>query len=502
MLRAADEYNNQGPRRGPLRLHVPGHKGGGGAPPALLSRWGPAIFRDDLTEVPGMDDLSAPSGAIEASQARTAASLGAAQAHYLVQGTSGGIMALLLGAAQTFQATSVVLPRLSHRALVSAVVLCGMRPVFVPVRFCRGVPCGIDLESAEEILSSAGPGTVMFDVYPNMYGVAHDLAALVRIASSRNIPLFVDGAHSGLFGLHDALPPAPLACGAQAVVVSAHKTMGSLGQSSLLLLGPEAPAELRASVAAALRLIQTTSPSYPLLISLESAVDHATSPDGRRRIGGAVACAAELGRHLRSAGLSTLQDALRPGLALDPLRVVIDAWELGESGFGAAERLRVMEAVQVEGADWRNVLAVLGLGDGPRAGRRLAEAVQSLFRRAGDGGRPVHDPRSAAGGPSLGCSRLEALYSGFGAGPWEASLDPRTAWFSEGEPVGLDAARGRVAGDALAPYPPGVPVVWPGEVIGAGHVEFLQTVLELGGSVHGLWPRNGGRAGRQVRVVR
>lgn len=501
LLRAVDEYLNSGPPGGPLRLHVPGHKGGAGAPPELLARWGPAVFRDDVTELPGLDDLAAPAGAIAASQSRTACSMGAAAAHYLVQGSTGGIIALLLAAARGIRAQTVLLPRCAHRSLASAAVLAGMRPVFIPVRLCRGIPCGIEPRDVHRLLSEAGPGAVVFDVYPNAYGVVHDLAAVSDAASSHGAALFVDGAHSGLFGLHPALPPAPLCCGASAVVVSAHKTLGSLGQSSLLLLGDCAPDGLAAGVTAALRLTGTTSPSYPLLLSLEAAVRHAAGPDGARQIETAAGAASAVRCELRAAGVALLEDVLPESRTQDPLRLVIDGWAHGMTGLELAAGLRRADTVQVEAADWRNVLAVFGLGDGEEAARRMGDAVRSLRRERDPPGSGT-TARSAEPAPDAAWLRLESLYAELTAGPWEAGLDPRSAWFAPGDAVELSEACGRLAGEPLAPYPPGVPVAWPGEVITGRHVEFLRAALDLGLSVHGLSPQSRGETARRVRVVR
>lgn len=454
-----------------------------------------------MTEVPGLDDLAAATGAIAESQLRTAARLGARAAYYLVQGSSGGIIALLLGAARSIGAQTVVLPRLSHTALASAVVLSGMRPLFVPVHVHRGVPCGVDAEDVDRVLSAAGPGAIVFDVYPNAFGVAHDLAAVGDAAAGHGALLLVDGAHSGLFGLHPALPPAPLKCGAAAVVVSAHKTLGSLGQSSLLLFGEHAPPELEEASAAALRLTGTTSPSYPLMLSLESAVDHVAGGDGRPRIDAAVEAALTARCELRSAGLSMPDDELPEGRCQDPLRIVIDAWELRRTGFELAAGLLRADGVQVEGADWRNVLTVFGLGDGTETALRMMRALRPVcLPREGAGPAKVGSAAPASG-PDRACSRLESLYTEFAAGPWEAALEPRSAWLAPGRFVELEEACGRVAGEPIAPYPPGVPIVWPGETITGRHVEFLRTALDLGASVHGLYPPDDGETSRRVRVV-
>jgi arginine/lysine/ornithine decarboxylase len=487
---------------GPLRMHVPGHKGGPGAPPSLLARWGEGVFADDLTEVPGLDDLAAPSGAIAHSQATAARRLGAGAVHYLVQGTTGGLVALALATARACGGGGrVLMPRHVHRALVAAVVLAGLDPVFVPMSFDGGIPCGVDpgvLRTMLDAADSAGSGNgcepivAVFDTYPNIFGAAHDLAAIVDACRRHRVPLFVDGAHAGLFGLDPLLPPAPLGLGADAAVISAHKTMGSLGQSSLLLLreseSGRRPDSYRAELAAALRLVQTTSPSYPLLLSLEAAVRHVTRPGGRTAIRRAARAGLTARRGLERLGVQCWRPGRGSPLASDPMRLVIDTIRLGRDGFAAAKALRTA-GVQVEGADWRSLLVVFGPGDGPPESQRLVDAVATLMERQ-DTGRRV-SAEGEAGAAGAAGARLSRLYEQTMICLPARALGPREAWFQAGRKVPLRDAAGLVATEPLAPYPPGVPVVWPGEVLSVHAIELITWVLRMGGSAHGLYPGQG-----------
>lgn len=488
-LRAAvDSYLSPVSGAAPLRMHVPGHKGGHGAPPALRARWGRAVFADDLTEVPGLDDLAAPAEAIARSQEASARRLGAAAAHYLVQGTTGGLAALALAITRAFAGASarVLLPRHVHRAFVAAVVLTGLDPEFVPMRLAGGRPCGPDTAHLHAALDGrqdpAGRRiAAVFDTYPSINGVAHDLAAIADTCRRFRVPLFVDAAHAGLFGLDPLMPAAPLALGADSAVVSAHKTMGSLGQSSLLLHAPAAAAsQYFGELGPALRLVQTTSPSYPLLLSLEAAVEHITSPTGRAAVRAAVEAGAAVRAKLARLGVQCWEPDASLGLALDPLRITIDTMRLGRDGYAVSAELRRRAGVQVEGADWRSVLVVLGPGDGPAEGQRLVDAVAGLVREAGVRGAAAGEDATARAG------RLSRLCEQVLLDRPARILPPREAWFKGGAPVPLREAAGRVAAEPLSPYPPGVAVVWPGEVISPGAVELVEEVLRAGGAVHGV----------------
>jgi|GEM_PF-561461 len=481
-LRQAIDAHNAGNL---LRLHVPGHQGGAGAPPLLRRRWGRQLWLDDLTEVPGLDDLNAPSGAIEASQAMAAAALGAARAYYLVQGTTGGLVALLLAAARRHPARrAVILPRHSHRALIGAAVVAGLEPVF-----CRpsdamhgGATFGMDLLHLAELLREYGrEALAVCDTYPTAAGEGGDLGAIATLAHKHGLPLLVDGAHAGLWGLVPGMPPSPLALGADAAVVSAHKSLGSLGQSSLLLTRDSTVAPRAADIGAALRLVTTTSPSYPLLLSLESAVAYWTSPEGKTRLVNATAVALWLRRQLASMGVLLLGGDLQAGPPhWDPLRLRIDAWPLGHSGTGLAARLREQGSVQVESADWRSVLVVIGSGTTRAPLRRLLRALRLILGPTGDDrcGQPPEVVSAVA---------LDSLARAAAKAPPVRCLSPREAWLSPGTvAVRLDEAAGHIAAEALSPYPPGIAVVWPGEQISPEIVELLQAVLAADGSIHGL----------------
>lgn len=502
LLDAVDRYLVAAGGSAPLRLHVPGHKGGPGAPPQLLARWGSGVFADDLTELPGLDDLAAPLGAIARSQAASALRLAAGAAYYLVQGTTGGLVALALAAARASGgAGRVLVPRHAHRAFVASMVLAGLDPVFIPMRFFGGLPCGPDVRylrmmlDAEDCAKDRAKGCgetppiiAMFDTYPNIHGVAHDLAEISATCRRRRLPLFVDGAHAGLFGLDPLLPASPLSLGADAVVISAHKTMGSLGQSSLLLLSAPAitgsrPGSYPSELGPALRLVQTTSPSYPLLLSLEAAVQYVTCAAGRKSVREAAQSGITARAGLERLGVGCWEPGEGDLLVFDPMRLTIDTIRLGRDGFTAAEALR-RAGVQVEGADWRSVLVVFGPGDGPLESRRLVEAVAALLDGRGMGAAPPEEDVTIPG-------PLTGLFEGVMATFPVRALSPREAWFRGGHQVPLREAAGLVATEPLAPYPPGVPVVWPGEVLSAQVVELLTEVVRLGGAVHGLEPGAG-----------
>lgn len=488
---AVEQYVGQtssldGAVTGPLRLHIPGHKGGAGAPPDLMRRWGAAVFRDDLTEVPGVDDLAAPAGPIAAAQAGMARLFNASQVFCLVQGTTGGLIALLLAAARGRASRRsgrqvVILPRHSHRALVSAMILAGLQPVFCRTTYAGDLPAGPDPAHLAGLLAEHGNTVAaVVDAYPNMYGVVHDLRQVSQLCRAAAVPLYVDGAHASLFGLDERLPAAPLGLGADAVVISAHKGLGSLTQSSLLLVAPEPAGPSAGDIAAALRLVTTTSPSYLLMLSLEAATRHTFSPEGRRQLALAVAAADDAPLMLAQAGTSIIR-ATGQGVTQDPMRLNLDAWELGLTGLQLATCLRERAGVQVESADWRSVLVVLGASDHHPTMARLAGAVAALR-----GGRCSLVDDQGESMVLAQARRLRQAQQQLLATGGQPAMEPRAAWLAATEDVLLSAAAGRIAAEAVSPYPPGVPIVWPGEIIPPDAVAVAEAVIAAGGGLHGV----------------
>lgn len=444
LYEAASRYRDQ--VRGPF--HVPGHKLGAAAPPALRAELGGALGLD-LTEVPGLDDLHAPEGAIAEAEALAAEAFGAASSYFLVGGTTAGLHALLLAAVQPGEA--ILVPRNAHRSILGAIILAGARPVWAPVQFHPelDVATGVDPAAFMRLLPGVKAALL---VHPTYYGMVTEIAPLIRAAHAQGIPVLVDEAHGSHFHFHPALPPDALSLGADGVVQSTHKTGGSLTQSSLCHVGVGSRLS-GTRLREMLRLVQSTSPSYLLMASLDLARRHLVL-NGR----------AEWDRALELARGAAQRIAELPGLQVyptaDPTKLLIGVRGRRLTGFAAADALW-QAGIAVETAGHGYILAVMTPGDS-------AEAVESLIKA------------------------LAALPTGDQVGPaWappplsEAVLLPREAYLGAKESTPLTSAAGRIAAEMIAPYPPGIPVVVPGERITAELIEYLQAGRGLGAHFQG-----------------
>nr|WP_281277498.1 aminotransferase class I/II-fold pyridoxal phosphate-dependent enzyme [Thermodesulfitimonas autotrophica] len=447
-------------------FHTPGHFQGKAAPPVLRQWWGRAVFAADLTEVPGLDDLHAPSGVIRRAQELAAALAGAKETFFLTNGSTAGVLAMFLAALGPGE--RVILPRAVHRSVVAALVLSGAAPVFLPVRHLAdfGIPLPPPAAAYTAALARYPDARALFALYPDYYGVAVDLRAVATTAHSRGLPLLVDAAHGVLFGRHPALPPGAIACGADAAVESVHKRAGALTQAAWLHLGSGRLSPPR--VQQALQFVMTSSPSYLLLASLDAA-RRQLALSGERLCRRLLSLAAEARRALRRFEAVAVLAAAGEGYSLDPTRLVLNFGAAGLSGYEAARLLR-RHGVVAEMADFANVVLLLSPGHGKQEIKALTRAVEAVLAQ-----HPVARAGRGAGGARL-----------FFPAPPPLRLSPREAWLAPAESVPLEAAVGRVSAAVVAPAPPGIPVLVPGEEVTEEVANYLEKLKEKGVPVHGM----------------
>lgn len=442
------------------RFHVPGHRQGEGLPPEFR-KLAPEFFKMDLTEVPGLDDLHNPGGVIARAQALAARLFGAGQTFFLVNGTTCGLQALIMTVAR--EGEYILVPRNVHRSVLAGLILSGTIPVYLQPEIIPlfEFASGITLDEVRKKLQACPMCRAVLAVHPTYFGTVGELSGLVREVHSLNKPVIVDEAHGTHLYFSREMPEGALKCGADGVVQSVHKTGGSLTQSSWLHIQGNRVSAQR--VRDSLRLVQTTSPSYLLMASLDAA---------RRQLAARgekiMERVLELAREARKAisqikGLSLLgEEHVRgEGIAgIDPTRLVISVKEMGWTGFEAKKILSKRYQIEVEMADFNNIIAVVSLGTTKEDIRRLIDTLKEFSVRER---RDVKRRPSGMVPPSIP----------------PLKLSPRQAWMARSRPVRLDEASGLVSGEMICVYPPGIPVVCPGEEITGEIKDYLLAVRNL-----------------------
>jgi arginine/lysine/ornithine decarboxylase len=455
--------------RGPARYHVPGHKGGPYADPGLRKAIGvDGLAADVPQDIHGIDLGPAPTP-YERAERLAAEAYGAARTFFLTNGATQGNHALCLALAPL--GARIVAQRNSHASLVDGLVLSGGIPSFVAPEYDAelGITHCVTPEALEAALAAAPDARAAFVVSPTYYGMAADVAALADVAHAAGVPLVVDQSWGPHFGFNEALPPPALAEGADAMLTSTHKIAGSLTQSAMLHIGDGGRVDA-GTVARALRLLRTTSPSSLLIASLDAA-RRQLSLHGEQLLFETLEALEVARAKLETIPCIALVDASlvgRMGIAgYDPLRIVLDVRATGRTGYEIADALRRSYDVHVELPMQATVVFVVGLGESAAVLRRLAGDIEEVVKRLAEPGATAPIVQAAA--------YLEQ----------EVAVSPREAFLGEPERVAVQDAVGRISCESIASYPPGVPALLPGERVSAETVAYLQELAASGARLHG-----------------
>ena len=451
-------------------FHTPGHKQGQGILAELREAWGMAVFRADLPELAELDNLLAPVGVLAEAQSLAAETFQADRTWFLVNGSTVGIMAAIL--AITGQPPGkIILPRTVHRSAITGLILSGAQPIFVnPTYYADWNLVGTIAPAQIEIALAQHPDSRgVFIVSPTYEGLCADLPTIAQICHQAGVPLVVDEAHGAHFGFHPQLPPRAVDCGADVSIQSTHKTLSALTQAAMLhLRGSRVESD---RIQTALNLLQTTSPSYLLLASLDAAryqmasqgaelwettinLAHRTRQDCRSRL------------HLPVLDGSDLEGSPR----IDPIRLTIAIQSFQQSGFALDQALNDRFGVIAELVTLEHLTFLFGLGQTQEDSDRLLHALAELL---------PDEPLS----PTVQPIAIPPFV--WTDAPTLPALSPREAHFAPVSTVPLAAAIGRMSAELICPYPPGIPVLLPGEVISRAALDFLQTLQRSGGILTG-----------------
>jgi len=516
------------------RFHVPGHKGGQGSYGELAALLGGrAAFSLDFTELGSLDDprWPTPGSPTAEAQALAAEAFGWDEARFLVGGATAGVLAMVLANAGRGDTLVATLP--FHRSVVSACILAG----------CELAPVLPRVIGPFGVLAAAGSGEVnravrrhrapaVLVTSPTYQGLVEDLPALVRSCRESDIPLLVDAAHGPHFGFGPGLPDGIASSGASASVVSLHKTAGALTPGALLLFGSHpgshpgshvgshvgsragshagsraaggrAPAVDVARLDAALRLVETSSPPFPLLASMDLARRRLAlhgARDWARTVELSVRSSARVDRETGGA-LSPLEPPAP--LTKDPTRLVFGLRDSPGvppdlTGFSLAGRLGEA-GVDIEATGWASITAVATPADDEEAYDRLVSALVSAMvpPRAG----PSADragPRGRGGEPPVRRELGLAMEKDCWEEAFVREMSLTEAFRSPRRRVPVEGAAGDIAADVVCPYPPGVPLVVPGQRISGKIVRYLEYLIRHGGRVQGVHHGRDGRTELEV----
>ena len=459
--------------RDPGRFHVPGHKGGPGADPGLRELVGEAALGNDIPALIEGIDVGPEPTPFQQAQLLAAEAWGARRSWFLINGASQGNQAACMVLAHA--GGRVVVQRNVHSSVVDGLVMSGLRPSFVAPELDPelGIAHCLTPQSLERALEGSPDAVGAIVVSPTYFGACADIAALAEVAHRHRVPLVVDEAWGAHLRFHPDLPPDAISSGADLVVSSTHKIVGSLTQAAMIHLSGDRIEE--AVVDRCISLVESTSPSSLLLGSLDAA-RRLAAVRGESLLEETIESVRRTREAIRGIpGLDVLDQSMvgRAGVAgWDPLRLSIDVRGTGSSGYRLAAVAREEGDVIFELFGEHVAVAVFGMG-APAApqGERLVAVLRRAVQRLGAEAPETHP--DFAPPP-----------------PWgDLVMTPREAFLGPQEVVAFDAAEGRVAAESLASYPPGIPNVLPGERLTGETLAYISESVAHGGFVRGATDR-------------
>ncbi|WP_346293637.1 aminotransferase class I/II-fold pyridoxal phosphate-dependent enzyme [Sphaerothrix gracilis] len=449
--------------RSQAAFYTPGHKRGQGATQLLRELIGQKALQADLPELPELDNLLAPAGPIQAAQKLAAAAFGAEETFFLANGSTCGLQAAVLAVCQP--GDRILVPRHAHRSLFTALVLAGAVPVWLQPAYDSDwdIVRGVTLAQVQRALVQHPAIKAVVLVSPTYLGLCSEVAAIARHVHQFDLPLIVDEAHGAHFGFHPDLPAAALAAGADIAVQSTHKVLSALTQASMLHV--QGQRINRDRLRQALAMIQSSSPSYLLLASLDAARQQMATQGYslmKRTLELATTARSRLSR---ISGLRVLSPAAVAPDRLDLTRLTVEVVGLGLNGFDADEWLHHRLGVTAELPTARHLTFIVSLGNTAADLQQLVTAFEQLTPQASHQSPPPGSPLP----------------------PYSAvpSLTPRQAFFAPTQTVPVQTALGEISAELICPYPPGIPLIFPGEKIGPEAIAYLQTILAAGGTLTG-----------------
>ncbi len=443
---------------------VPGHKRGRGNP-ELTAFLGEKCLTVDVNSMKPLDNLCHPSSVIREAEELAAEAFGAHHTFFMVNGTTSAVQSMVMSVCK--QGEKIIMPRNVHRSAISALILCGAVPVYVNPGIDRrlGISLGMSLADVRRAIEDNPDAKAVFVNNPTYYGVCSDLKEIVKLAHEHHMLVLADEAHGTHFYFGEGLPVSAMAAGADMAAVSMHKTGGSLTQSSLLLTGPAVD---EGYVDQIVNLTQTTSASYLLMSSLDISRRN-LALRGKEIFRRVISMAEYLRTEInRIGGYYAFSRELINGTTIydfDVTKLSVHTLDIGLAGIEVYDLLRDEYDIQIEFGDLGNILAYVSMGDRTLDLERLVAAMSEIKRRY---------ERDKTG-------LLTQEY----ISP-QVVKPPQLAFYADKEPLPLKQSAGRICGESVMCYPPGIPVVAPGERITPEILEYIQYAAEKGAALTGM----------------
>ncbi|GIM27611.1 arginine decarboxylase [Clostridium polyendosporum] len=439
-----------------VQFHVPGHKQGKGIE-ELKDYVGDKVLRMDANAMKELDYLNNPTGAILESEKLFADAFNADKAYFLVNGTTSGVQAMIMSSCNP--GDEVIIPRNAHKSAIGGIILSGAIPVYVQPEISSrlAIPMGVTVDNIKKVIEEHPHAKAVFIINPTYYGAASDIKSIVEIAHKKGMAVIVDEAHGAHMGFNKDFPITAMEAGADMSAASIHKTAGSMTQSSILLLKSTIISSDR--VGQILNLLYTSSASYVLMCSLDIARKQLATK-GCAMLDRAL----ELARWTRNEinkinGLYAFGKELigTPGCYdFDETKIGVNLKDIGLTGYYVESVLRKDYNIQIELSDLYNILGIISIGDTKKSVQIIVDALANIASKA---------------------NNKDALGTIIIPNNPKVVVSPRNAFYSPKKVVKLEDAVGEISGEMIMAYPPGIPIVCPGEQLSKDIIKYI-TILK------------------------
>ncbi len=456
LINALESYKASGK----IKMHMPGHKGGQGFPKWFSEN----LSRYDLTEIPGLDNLHSPEDVLKISMKKCAKTFGALKSLYLVNGSTSGIHAMLISAFN--KGDRVLVQRDCHQSVINGLILFGMQPVFIMPGYDGfwNVKTPADMDIWEKVVTDNPDIKGAIVTTPDYFGLCTPLTELADFLHEKGKLLLVDEAHGAHFAFSPKLPPTALEQGADLTVQSFHKTLPALTQAAALHIGSAIISENRVKLAVS--MLTTTSPSYPIMASMEYASEFVRN-EGFARYDELIKMLDEIKTRLSEMKkLRLLSDELH-GIKRDPTRIVVDTYNSDLSGYELYRRLNTEYGIVAEMADEGHVVFIVTTSDKRQDLVHLQNSLIELDQ-------------------SLKPNICKSSFSFWSIKPEKYVMPELSIYLGERKDILLSCSEGYKSAGMITPYPPGIPFLCPGETITKEHIQILNSMLMQKVEIHGL----------------
>ncbi len=441
-----------------VRFDVPGHKGGRGNK-EFRDFIGTDAMKIDVNSMKPLDNLCHPTTVIKEAQEVAAKAFRAKEAYFMVSGTTGAVQAMIMSSCKA--GDKIIIPRNVHRSVINALVINGAIPVYINPGLNRklGISLGMSLEDIEKTIYRNPDAKAILVNNPTYYGICSDLKSIVKLAHKHNMLVLVDEAHGAHFYFGENLPICAMDAGADMAAISMHKTGGSLTQSSILLSGERVNADYVRQI---INLTQTTSASYLLMTSLDTARKNLIL-NGKEIFNKTVNFAEYARSEINKlGGYYAYGKELIDGDAVydfDMTKLSVYTKDIGLAGIEVYDILRDDYNIQIEFGDLGNILAIISAGD---RGLEIERLISSL-------------------------AEIKRIYSKDPTGMFDHEyiapdviLPPQKAFYSKKVMVSIKESLGQISGEFVMAYPPGIPIIAPGERVTAEIIDYIIYAKEKG----------------------